>query len=196
MSETQFDKNFRFFCDNPSLDNQAFCAEHMSQANARTIQTLNDLGSRIDWTSQGYHVAEGILRRAMKPADIRKFYQYCPSLEGLLPAWLESVDMMIRWLQACFLVYNHEHRNSTKNFPAEILQNAFPEIADIDRNRYFHAFWSTYDSIRAYGFDRSQPWERNVPDILNQLGKKILTHLETDSSWFPMEYHGKNYCFT
>ena len=143
----------------------------MSSANARTIRTLNDLGSRIDPTGQGYHVAEGIFWQSMKPSEARHYYQYCPSLEGLLPAWLESVDMLDRWLQACTEVYNHPQRNSTTNFPAEILQNAFPEIVDIDKSTYFHAFWAMYDTIRAYGFDRSLPWERNIPDLLHQAGK-------------------------
>ena len=152
-------------------DNQPFCAEHMALANGRTMKTLNDIGSRVDWSTQGFHIAEGILRRATKPGDARRTYKYCPSVEGLLPAWLESVDHLIRWLTACFEVHEHPDRNSNfPKWPVEILRNAFPEFVDIDNSTYFHAFWATYDSIRAYGFEKSLPWERNVPDLLHQLG--------------------------
>ena len=142
----------------------------MSHAHSRTIRTLADIGKHVDWDTQGFHIAEGMLCRALKPGEARKFYKYCPSVEGLLPAWLECVDHLIRWLTACSEVNEDPQRNSKSNFPVEILRNAFPEIVDIDDETYFHAFWATYDSMNAYGFDRRKSWERNVPALLHQLG--------------------------
>ena len=84
--------------------------------------------------------------------------------------WLEMVEHLERWLAACFLVYEHPLRNSVSKFPVEILQEAFPEIVDIDTNTYFHAFWATYESIKAYGLDKKMAWERHTPTLLHQLG--------------------------
>ena len=91
-------------------------------------------------------------------------------MEGLLPAWTESVDHLDRWLAACFQIYKHPQKNSASRFPVEILHKAFPEIVDIDTSTYFHAFWATYESMGAYGLDKTISWERHTPTLLHQCG--------------------------
>ena len=134
------------------------------------VQTLTEIGTRLDQSSETFHIAAGIVRKVVKSTGARKYYEYCPSIEGLLPAWLEMADHMERWLAASFLVYQHPNRSSYSKFPVEILQEAFPEIVDIDTDTYFHAFWATYESIKAYGLDKTIAWERHTPTLLHQVG--------------------------
>ena len=144
----------------------------------------------MDQSSETYHIAAGIFRKVSKAVDSKKYYEYCPSLEGLLPAWTESVDHLDRWLAACFLVYEHPLKNSVSQFPVEILQQAFPEIVDIDTSTYFHAFWATYESIKAYGLDKKIAWERHTPTLLHQLGAMqqfIPYHKAVDTKKFQAE---------
>ena len=158
------------FCDNTTDEGVLFCSEHMHHESGRIVRTLTDIGTKVDTTTKEYHVAAGIPRRVYKAEPVKKTYQYCPSSEGLLPAWLESVDHLIRWLRVCYLVYIHPARNSHSRFPFELFLEEFPDIQDIDDDLYFHAFWSTYESIRAYGLDKKVPWERHTPTLLHQLG--------------------------
>ena len=161
---------FRTFCENFTPENKLFCAEHSHHETGRVVQTLNDIGTDLDHTCESFHIAAGIVRRISKPNESKRFYEYCPSLEGLLPAWTESVDHLDRWLTACYQVYKHPLKNSVSKFPVEILQQAFPEIVDIDAYTYWHAFWATYESIGAYGLDKSIAWERHTPTLLHQCG--------------------------
>ena len=50
------------------------------------------------------------------------------------------------------------------------LERAFPESSDFDKNRWFHAYHATEELIDVYGFDKDEPWQRNVPALLYQLG--------------------------
>lgn len=109
---------------------------------------LNEIGSNVDWMAKSYHMGEGIDLKVMKPGTARKHYQYCPSLEGLLPAWLEQVDHLIRWLKVTFEIAQHEDGNSYSKFPVHLIHEAFPEIVDISNERYYHAFWATYETIK------------------------------------------------
>ena len=131
---------------------------------------LNEIGSNIDWTSRCYHVAFELTRRVMKPGQVKQYFQYCPSLEGLLPAWLEQVDHLVRWLKVCFDVYEHPDADAYNTFPVQLFHDAFPEMVDITNDIYYHAYWATYESVKAYGFDIRKSWERNVPALLHQLG--------------------------
>ena len=152
------------------MDGESFCPEHMHFESSRVIQMLNDIGSKIDWSSRSYHVACGMVRRVMKPGQVKQYYEYCPSLEGLLPAWLEQVDHLTRWLTVCFEVFEDDDANGYNRFPFHLFHRAFPEIVDIDNHVYYHAYWSTYDMVKAYGFNIHRSWERNVPALLHQLG--------------------------
>ena len=151
-----------------------FCTEHMHYESGRIIKTLNEIGSKVDDSSKGFHIAYGIFRRVMKPQPKKKYYQYCPSIEGLLPAWLEMENHLTRWLAACYKVFCHPDGNAYPKFPVQIIQNEFPEIVDIDTELYYHGYCATYESIKAYGFDKTKPWERNVPDLLHQFGAMQL----------------------
>ena len=136
----------------------------------RVTRTLNAIGTKVDCTVKTYHLAAGMERKSMKQVTAKKYYEYCPSSEGLLPAWSEQVDHLIRWLRACFEVYNHENRNSVSRFPAEIFHQEFPEMVDISDWEYFHGFWATHETIRAYGLDKKQAWEKHTPTLLHFLG--------------------------
>ena len=151
-----------------------FCPEHMHYESGRIIRTLNEIGSKLDDPSKGFHIACGIFRRAMKPQPKKKFYQYCPSMEGTLPAWLEMENHLTRWLTACYKVFKHADGNSYRRFPVQIIQEQFPEIVDIDTNQYYHGYCATLESIKAYGLDVNKPWERNVPTLLHQFGAMQL----------------------
>ena len=137
---------------------------------SRIINTLADIGSKVDDKSKGFHIAAGIFRRVMKPDAIKKFYQYCPSTEGTLPAWREMEDHLTRWLKVCFDIYEHPDGKSYSRFPGNLILEAFPEIVDIDMDQYFHAFHATKESMLAYGFNIKQSWDRNVPTLLHQGG--------------------------
>ena len=158
------------FCDNVTNNDNLFCSEHMHFESGRIIQTLYQIGSKVDQKCKSYHLAAGLTRKVMKTEAAKKTYQYCPSSEGLLPAWLESVDHLIRWLRVCYKVYEHPQRNSNSRFPFHLFMEEFPDIQDIDDNTYFHGFWATYDSIRAYGLNKKIPWERHTPTLLPFLG--------------------------
>ena len=147
-----------------------FCPEHRHFEASRTIRTLNDIGKKEVEPEKCFHVALDLSRKSIQPEKARKYYEYCPSTEGLLPAWNESVDHMERWLAASFQVYQHPDRDSRSKFPVHIYYDEFPEISDIDEQQYFHAFWATYESIRAYGFDKRKSWERNLPTMLHFTG--------------------------
>ena len=162
--------HFSAFCDNAIEDGEAFCPEHMHVSTSRYIRTLMDIGSKLDDKSKGYHIAAGIFQRVMKPEAKRKFYQYCPSTEGLLPAWIESVDHFERWLSVCYKIHVHPNRDSKSEFPVHLIYEEFPEISDIDAETYFHGFWAMYEGMRAYGMDKAKSWDRNVPTLLHQLG--------------------------
>ena len=162
--------HFRSFCENPTPTNRLFCAEHSHHETGRVVQTLTDIGTRLNQSCEKFHIAAGIFRYVLPPTENQKHYEYCPSAEGLLPAWTEMVDHLERWLEACFLVYNHPQKKSYSKFPVEILQEAFPEIVDIDTDTYFHGFWATYESIKAYGLDKTVAWERHTPTLLHQVG--------------------------
>ena len=161
---------FSSFCDNTTVDGESFCAEHMHYESSRVIQMLNDIGSDIDWKSSIFHIACDMPRRVMKPRQAKKFYQYCPSLEGLLPVWLEQVDHAKRWLTACYDVFEHPDADSYKRFPVNIFHEAFPEFVDIPNELFYHGYWSTYEQVKAYGYDVKKAWERNIPNWLHQLG--------------------------
>lgn len=144
----------------------------------------------MDQSEETFHIAAGIVRKVLKPADPKRFYEYCPSLEGLLPAWTETVDHLDRWLTACNQVYNHPDRNSISKFPVDILQKAFPEIVDIDTTTYYHGFWATYESIKHYGLDKNVAWERHTPTLLHQVGAMqqfIPYHKAVDGKKFQAE---------
>ena len=147
-----------------------FCSEHMHFESGRIFSTLFEIGSKVDEEGKSFHLASGLRRKVMRAEPPQKIYQYCPSSEGLLPAWLESVDHLIRWMRACFKVYEHPLRNSHSRFPVEIFLDEFPEIQDIDNATYFHGFWATHGQIRAYGLDIKIDWDRHVPTLLHQCG--------------------------
>ena len=142
----------------------------MHYESSRTVKTLNAIGTMIDWSTKSYHVAEGITRRVMKPMKAKKLYQYCPSTEGLLPCWLEQEDHLIRWFRVCFDIYCHPDGKSYSRFPVELIHEEFPEFVDIDTDTYYQGYWATYESIKAYGLDKSESWDRNIPTLLHQLG--------------------------
>ena len=142
----------------------------MHYESSRIIQMLNDIGTQVDWTAAEFHIAADMPRWVMKPQQTKKYYQYCPSLEGLLPAWLEQVDHTIWWLSVCTDIYEHPDADSYKRFPVHLVHEAFPEIVDIPNDAIYHGYWATYDSVKAYGFNIKLAWERNVPAILNQIG--------------------------
>ena len=50
------------------------------------------------------------------------------------------------------------------------MERAFPESSDFDKNRWFHAYHATEELMDVYGFDKTEPWQRNVPALLFQLG--------------------------
>ena len=152
------------------MDGESFFAEHMHHESSRKIRTLNMIGAKVDESSKSYHVASGVLRSVQKVTMVKKVYQYCPSSEGLLPSWLEQEDHLNRWLKVCFEIFSHPDGRSYTRFPVQLIHAEFPEIVDIDNDTYFHAYWATYESIKAYGFDKHQPWERNLPTLLHQLG--------------------------
>ena len=158
------------FCDKKTDESQMFCPEHRHFEASRKIRTLNDIGKKPNSADTMFHVAFGIKRPSITPDKAKKFYEYCPSTEGLLPCWYESVDHLERWLSVCFEVFMHPNRDSTSKFPVGLFYDEFPEISDIDQETYFHGFWATYESIKAYGFDKRKPWDRYVPTLLHQLG--------------------------
>ena len=110
---------------------------------SRMVRTLMDIGSKLDDKSKGFHVAAGIYYRIMRPDAVKKFYQYCPSTEGGLPAWKEMESHLTRWLQVCFQIWEHPDGASYSRFPYDLILAAFPEIVDIDNETYYHAFHST-----------------------------------------------------
>ena len=169
-------KKFSAFCNNTTEDGESFCSEHMHYESTKMVRMLNEIGSKVDWSAKSYHIGEGVLLKVMKPGSARKYYQYCPSLEGLLPAWLEQTDHLIRWLKVAFEIAQHEDANSYSKFPVHLVHEAFPEIVDISNDNYYHAFWATYESIKAFGFDKSKPWERNVPTLLH-FGGAMQAHI-------------------
>ena len=142
----------------------------MHYESSRIIQMLNEIGSNIDWSSSIFHIASGMPRRTMKPNQTKQYYQYCPSLEGLLPAWLEQVDHLKRWLTVCFEIFEHADADVYKRFPVHLVHDAFPEIVDIPNDKIYHGYWATYDSMKAYGFDIKKSWERNLPALLHFCG--------------------------
>ena len=152
------------------MDGESFCAEHKHHESSRVIQMLNEIGSNVDWESRSFHVAFEMQRKVMKPGQIKEYFQYCPSLEGLLPVWLEQVDHLVRWLTVCYDIYEHADADSFARFPVNLIHDAFPEIVDISNDTYYHAYWATYESMKSYGFDIRKSWERNVPALLHQLG--------------------------
>ena len=164
------DVYFRSFCENLTDETQSFCAEHRHLENGRMVRILNEVGSRVDQKAKTFHVAAGIQWIMLKRDQSKKIYEYCPSVEGLLPAWLESVEHLIRWLSVCYQVYEHPDRQSVSRFPIHLFYEEFPEIVDIEDYLYFHGFWATYESLGAYALDRKVAWERHVPTLLHQLG--------------------------
>ena len=142
----------------------------MHVSTSRYVRTLMDIGSKLDDKSKGFHIAAGIFHRVMKPEAKRKFYQYCPSTEGALPAWLETEEHFTRWLKVCFEIYEHPDGASYSRFPAHLIMQEFPEIVDIDNDTYFHAYHSMKESVINYGMDPKFPWDRNVPQLIQQGG--------------------------
>ena len=147
-----------------------FCSEHLHLESGRIFQTLFEIGSKVDDTCKSFHLASGLSRKVLRAEPLKKVYQYCPSSEGLLPAWLESSDHLIRVLRACFKVQEHPLKTSQSRFPVEIFLDEFPEIQDIDNITYYHTFWAMHAQIRAYGLDIKIPWERHAVTLLNQSG--------------------------
>lgn len=158
------------FCENLTHNGEMFCSEHMHHESSRIMKTLSAIGTKVDHAVKKFSVAAGILRKSMVQEPLKKFYEYCPSNEGLLPAWLESVDHLIRWLSVSFKVNSHPLRDSRSRFPVDLFLEEFPEIQDIDNTTYYHAFWATYESVRAYGLDPKIPWDKQVPTLLPFLG--------------------------
>ena len=73
-------------------------------------------------------------------------------------------------MKVSFKVNNHPLRDSRSRFPTDLYLEEFPEIQDIDNSTYYHAFWATYESVRAYGLDPKIPWEKHTPTLLHFLG--------------------------
>ena len=114
-----FDNDTNRFCTNKTNGSEAFCMRHQSFENTQTMRTLKNIGSLKSFDDNGYLIAKDVLRPVLVGDVLKRVLEYCPSVEGALPAWKDMVQNSVDWFTACHAVFKTGNTRCYESFQYE-----------------------------------------------------------------------------